>query len=61
MPKGVGPFNELSVTALPGIIHAFVAKDPAGAAGDVFFENRHPIEHGMKPQTAAGLGGVLVD
>ena len=59
--KGVGPFTELSVTALPGMIHAFLAKDPAGAAGDVFFENRHPIEQGMKPQTAAGLGGVLID
>ncbi len=28
---------------------------------DVFFENRHPIEHGMKPLTAAGMGGVLVE
>ncbi len=31
----------------------------AGGGGDVFFENRHPIEQGMKPQTAAGIGGVL--
>ncbi len=60
MPKGVGPFTELSVTALPGKIHAFVAKDPVGET-EVFFENRHPIEQGMKPQTAAGLGGVLID
>jgi len=28
---------------------------------DVFFENRHPIEWGMKPQTAAGMSGVLVE
>lgn len=32
---------------------------PAG--GEVFFEDRHPIEQGMKPQTAAGMGGVLVE
>lgn len=31
------------------------------AGGDVFFEDRHPIEQGMKPQTAAGMGGVLVE
>ena len=59
--KGVGPFTELSVMGLPGMIHSFLAKDPAGAAAEVFFENRHPIEHGMKPQSAAGLGGVLID
>ncbi len=35
---------------------AFVA---AGGA-DEFFENRHPIDQGMKPITAAGLGGVLI-
>ena len=27
---------------------------------DVFFENVYPIESGMKPNTAAGMGGVLV-
>jgi hypothetical protein len=30
-------------------------------ASEVFFENRHPIEEGMKPQTAAGMGGVLIE
>lgn len=34
------------------------AEGPTG--GDVFFENRHPIEEGMKPQTAAGMGGILI-
>lgn len=33
----------------------------AGGADDVFFENRHAIEQGMKPHTAAGLGGVLIE
>lgn len=31
------------------------------AGGDVFFEDRHSIEQGMKPLTAAGMGGVLVE
>lgn len=31
------------------------------AATDVFFENRHNIEGGMKPNTAAGMGGVLIE
>lgn len=31
-----------------------------GGGAEVFFENRHAIEQGMKPQTAAGLGGVLI-
>jgi hypothetical protein len=35
--------------------------EPAVAAEDVFFENRHPIEHGMKPLTAAGMSGVLIE
>ena len=26
-----------------------------------FFENRHPIAFGMKPITAAGMGGVLIE
>ena len=35
---------------------------PAGAGPvDVFFEDRHPIQQGMKPLTAAGMGGVLVE
>lgn len=59
--KGAGPFTELSVMALPGIIHSFLAKDPAGAPAEIFFENRHPISQGMKPSTAAGLSGVLID
>jgi hypothetical protein len=33
---------------------------PAGP-GDVFFENKNPIEQGMKPLTASGLGGVLIE
>lgn len=32
-----------------------------GGGGDAFFENRHPIEQGMKPQTAVGLGGILIE
>lgn len=32
---------------------------PVGA--DVFLENRHAIELGMKPITAAGMGGVLIE
>lgn len=31
------------------------------AAVDVFIEGLHRIEMGMKPVTAAGLGGVLVE
>jgi hypothetical protein len=27
---------------------------------NVFFENRHPIVQGMKPNTAAGMGGVII-
>ncbi|HUS95670.1 MAG TPA: hypothetical protein VMX97_02905 [Hyphomicrobiaceae bacterium] len=34
---------------------------PPGAGGDVFFENRHAIEQGMKAATAAGMGGVLIE
>jgi hypothetical protein len=30
-------------------------------SSDVFFENKNPIEQGMKPQTAAGMGGVLIE
>jgi hypothetical protein len=30
-------------------------------SAETFFENRHPIEHGMKPQTAAGMNGVLIE
>jgi hypothetical protein len=30
-----------------------------GGGGDVFFEGLHRIEQGMKPSTAAGMGGVL--
>ena len=32
----------------------------AGAGGDVFIDNKYEIEEGMRAQTAAGLGGVLV-
>ena len=28
---------------------------------DVFFENQNKIEQGMKPNTAAGMGGILVE
>lgn len=59
--KGAGPFTELSVMATPGMIHSFLAKTAADEAADVFFENRHPISQGMKPLTAAGLGGILID
>ena len=38
-----------------------IALRPAVASADTFFENRHPIEHGMKPNTAAGIGGVLIE
>lgn len=31
----------------------------AGASSDVFIEGLHPIMQGMRPLTAAGLGGVL--
>jgi len=34
---------------------------PAAPSSDVFFENRYSIEQGMKPQTAAGMSGVLVE
>jgi len=38
-----------------------IAVHPPGAAPSfTFFENRHPIGWGMKPQTAAGMGGVLI-
>lgn len=33
----------------------------AAPAAEAFFENRHPIEHGMKPQTASGIPGVLIE
>lgn len=33
---------------------------PPPAGGDVFIEGLHRIHEGMKPLTAAGLGGVLV-
>lgn len=29
--------------------------------GDTFFENKNPIEQGMKPWTAAGIGGALIE
>jgi len=35
-------------------------EEVAAGGGDVFFENRHPITEGMKPLTAAGMGGVLI-
>jgi hypothetical protein len=38
----------------------YVVITGAPPPSDTFFENRHPIESGMKPQTAAGMGGVLV-
>lgn len=38
-----------------------VGGSPAAASSDVFFENRHGIEHGLKPLTAAGMGGVLIE
>jgi hypothetical protein len=31
------------------------------SAGNVFFENKNAIEHGMKPQTASGMGGVIIE
>ena len=31
------------------------------AAGNVFIENKYGIEQGMKPETAAGMGGVLIE
>ena len=40
-------------------IGAIPAEEAAPVVGGVFFENQHPIEQGMKPSTAAGLGGVL--
>lgn len=31
-----------------------------GGGGDVFIESKYAIEDGMKPFTAAGMGGVLI-
>jgi hypothetical protein len=39
---------------------SYFPQEAAGPPTEAFFENRHPIELGMKPQTAAGMGGVLV-
>ena len=33
----------------------------SGAVTDVFFEFYHAIEYGMKPWTAAGMGGLIVE
>ncbi len=41
-----------------GVVFGFAG---AAVAANAFFENRHPIEHGMKPQTAAGMGGALIE
>ena len=32
-----------------------------GGASDPFFESVYGIERGMKPITAAGMGGVLIE
>lgn len=37
-------------------------EDGSGASSDVLFENlNHAIHLGLKAQTAAGMGGVLVE
>jgi len=38
-----------------------IAATGGGGGGEVFLENRHGIEQGIKPQTAAGIGGVLIE
>lgn len=40
---------------------AVAVKPVAAAGGDTFFEGLQRIEDGLKPWTAAGLGGVLVE
>lgn len=45
---------------LQPLVQSSIGVTPAVGA-DVFFENRHAIELGMKPITAAGMGGVLIE
>ncbi len=45
---------------LQPLVQSSIGAAPVAGA-DVFFENRHAIELGMKPVTAAGMGGVLIE
>lgn len=45
--KGVGPFTELSVMALPGMIHAFAAKAAAAGGGNFPFLSSKTLVGGM--------------
>lgn len=57
-----GATGDITWSQTDSATRAFVfSLNPEGVAANVFFENRHPIEHGMKPNTAAGMGGVLIE
>jgi hypothetical protein len=57
--KAVFDWTTADATARRMCVIGFASE--AAPASEVFFENRHPIHWGMKPQTASGMGGVLIE